>query len=140
MIIRDDGQNVITAMYCKMLVLLGLAFPMAETLTDMVPSGYYKGFLFYLFSGSLLFLLYVYIELWRFKATAVAEKKKTWLKDLRKGLKGLKLSTIVKKRKRRQSIAPEVEDEDIPRPKNVYGSLYLRLGAVSMLIGPFWPR
>jgi hypothetical protein len=152
---RDDNQNVITAMYCKILVLLGLAFPMAESFTDKVPSGYYEGFMFYLFSGSLLFLLYVYIHNWRTKMvlhwqtrkTFKAEKKKTWLKDLCKGFFT---------RGRKQSITPEVEDADIPlpidqcdqplynnadipRPKNVYGSLYLRLGAVGMLIGPFWP-
>jgi hypothetical protein len=38
----DALQATITALYCKILVILGLAFPMAEVISENVPKGYYQ--------------------------------------------------------------------------------------------------
>jgi hypothetical protein len=38
----DALQATVTALYCKILVILGLAFPMAEVISDNVPKGYYQ--------------------------------------------------------------------------------------------------
>ena len=64
----DALQSIVTALYCKILVILGLAFPMAEVISDSVPHGYYQLFYVYLFLGSLLFLLFIYIDLLRTRA------------------------------------------------------------------------
>lgn len=127
---REDGQNVVTAIYCKILVLIGICFSLSETLTDKIPPGYYSLFYVYLVLGSLIFLMFVYIDLIRFKAMTATQKKRSWIDDLKKNLftsHGNKIQNILK---RRQS-SVEVNEDDIPRPKNVYGSLYLRFGAVS---------
>jgi len=62
-LIRDALQAIVTALYCKLLVILGLAFPMAEAISDAVPKGYYQLFYVYLFVGSLLFLLCTYVDM-----------------------------------------------------------------------------
>lgn len=130
---RKDGQNVITALYCKILVLIGICFTLSETLTDKIPSGYYSLFYVYLVLGSLIFLMFLYVDLIRFKSLTATKKKRSWLNDLKKNLftsSGNKIQNILK---RRQS-SVEVNDDDIPRPKNVYGSLYLRFGAVGKIL------
>jgi hypothetical protein len=38
----DALQATVTALYCKILVILGLAFPMAEVISENVPKGYYQ--------------------------------------------------------------------------------------------------
>ena len=129
---RKDGQNAITATYCKILVLLGLCFSLSETLTDKIPSGYYAIFYVYLVLGSLFFLIFVYVDIFRYKKLTAAHKRNSWILDLKRNLfsgTGCRISTIVN---RRRSVIG-VDDDDIPRPKNVYGSLYLRFGAVSKL-------
>ena len=64
----DALQAVVTALYSKILVILGLAFPMAEVISDNVPKGYYQLFYVYLFLGSLLYLLFIYFDLLRTRA------------------------------------------------------------------------
>ena len=59
---------MVTALYCKILIILGLAFPMAEVISDNVPKGYYQLFYVYLFLGSLVFLLFIYIDLLKTRA------------------------------------------------------------------------
>ena len=72
---RDALQSVVTALYCKLLIILGLAFPMAEVISKKVPKGYYQLFYVYLFLGSLVFLLATYIDLWRTKASWALKQK-----------------------------------------------------------------
>ena len=58
------------------MVILGIAFPIAETITDRVPKGFYQIFYVYLFVGSLAFLLFVYLdELCRQKSAKFAQKR-----------------------------------------------------------------
>ena len=57
-------------------IILGLAFPMAEVISDNVPRGFYQLFDVYLFLGSLLFLCFIYVDLLRTKANAAVKKKR----------------------------------------------------------------
>ena len=59
------------------------------------------------------------------KGSKLNQLRKTSVKWLKQGCK----TNVMAEPERKIGIA-EVEDDDIPRPKNVYGSLYLRLGAV----------
>lgn len=99
-----------TALYCKILTILGLAFPMAEVISDDVPKGYYQLFYVYLFLGSLFFLFATYIDLVRTKARWAVMKLKT--------ASGSTDNDMVDAKAK------------LPRPRAHYGSFYLRLGAV----------
>ena len=116
----DALQSIVTALYCKILIILGLAFPMAEVISENVPKGYYQLFYVYLFLGSLIFLLVVYIDLWRTKASWALSKKR---KDLQNSM-----------RHRAFTNTSGHNDSDyvdgiskLPRPRVHYGSFYLRL-------------
>ena len=54
-----------TALYCKILVILGLALPLAEVISEHVDQGYYQLFYVYLFLGCLVFLIGVHIDIIR---------------------------------------------------------------------------
>jgi len=112
---RDALQSVVTALYCKLLIILGLAFPMAEVISKEVPKGYYQLFYVYLFLGSLIFLLATYIDLWRTKAS--------WA-----------LTDKFKKNVTNHDSVDGIAHK-LPRPRVHYGSFYLRLGAVFFGIG-----
>ena len=107
-------QSVVTALYCKLLIILGLAFPMAEVISVQVPKGYYQLFYVYLFLGSLIFLLATYIDLWRTKAS--------WA-----------LTDKFKKNVTNHDSVDGIAHK-LPRPRVHYGSFYLRLGAVCKYI------
>ena len=97
------------------MVILGLAFPMAEVVSDNVAPGYYQLFYVYLFLMSLIFLLVIYIDLWKSKATWAISNK------------------------RRHNSNHDNQDQTdgifkLPRPRVHYGSFYLRLGAVCKYI------
>jgi len=113
---RDTLQNVVTALYCKLLIILGLAFPMAEVISKRVPRGYYQLFYVYLFLGSLIFLLATYIDLWRTKASWALKEK-------------------VKKNSATSASSVDGLGHKLPRPRVHYGSFYLRLGCVLFGIG-----
>ena len=70
-------------MYCKILIVFGLAFPMSEVIADSIPGSYFQFFYVYLFMGSLAFLLYIYVELLRVR-TNVAMRRRS----KKRGLKG----------------------------------------------------
>ena len=115
----DALQAVVTALYCKILVILGLAFPMAEVISDNVPQGYYQLFYVYLFMGSLLFLFFIYVDLVRTRAKSALKNK------LKKG-----------NNKESGNNMSETDNSSnaVPRPRVHYGSFYLRLGAVRKCI------
>ena len=37
-----DCHSVVSALYCKLLVVLGLAFPLSEVVSPAVPHGFYQ--------------------------------------------------------------------------------------------------
>ncbi len=121
----DALQSIVTALYCKILIILGLAFPMAEVISDNVPKGYYQLFYVYLFLGSLLFLLIVYVDLMKTKATIAVSNTR------RKSLAKRSASAAASTSQNTSSDADHVDGSTkLPRPRVHYGSFYLRLGAV----------
>jgi len=82
----DALQETVSALYCKVLIILGLAFPMAEVMSAKVPQGYYQLFYVYLYLGSLLFLASVYIDVLRTKAQMKVARQKRRMKLKREQL------------------------------------------------------
>lgn len=48
---------VLSAVYAKLVVILGLCFPMAEVISHRIPIGWYEGFYLYLYLGTCLFFI-----------------------------------------------------------------------------------
>ena len=141
-------------MYCKLLIILGLAFPMAEQISEEISVGTYQLFYVYLYLGSLLFLIFVYIDVMRTKATNTVSKK-------------VKKSDSIKQSEILSQTPTQTEGQDanqknhtyskhsgnindlennpersisvdkipvVPRPRVHYGSFYLRIGCLRKYI------
>ncbi|XP_050299957.1 proton channel OtopLc-like isoform X2 [Anthonomus grandis grandis] len=111
--LEENGFTIIlSALYAKLLVVLGIAFPIIEVISDEVPSFYYQGFYLYLYIGSIIFITYEYVSF--VKERAVNDIIKTF-NDSEKG---------------------ECLTNFYPtRPAKKYGSFFLRLGAIAFGIG-----
>lgn len=104
---------VLSGLYCKTLVVLGMCFPIAEVLSAHVPSSFYEAFYFYLYVGSIKFLMFIYVSLMNERR----RKKITVLKRLDK--------TKVNEQGHIKS----------GHTNSRYGSFYLRLGAAAFGVG-----
>ncbi|XP_014291005.1 proton channel OtopLc isoform X2 [Halyomorpha halys] len=105
----DTLSVILSALYCKLLIVLGLALPITKIITTTVPAEFYDFFYIYLYGGSLAFILTVHV---------ISFKKKT-----------------VKKIKSKYSNNEAVKKNRKQANTNHYGSFYLRLGASSFGIG-----
>ncbi|CAH1403807.1 unnamed protein product [Nezara viridula] len=105
----DTLSVILSALYCKLLIVLGLALPITKIITTTVPAEFYDFFYIYLYGGSLAFILTVHL---------ISFKKKA-----------------VKKIQSKCSKNSHVKKNDKPATTNHYGSFYLRLGASSFGIG-----
>ncbi|KAK1131078.1 hypothetical protein K0M31_017375 [Melipona bicolor] len=106
----DALATTFSALYGKLLVVMGIAFPMAEVISTYIPPSFYEGFYLYLYFGSMIFLVYMY-------ATLLRDGKPN-------GAGG----------------DSDAADAAYPHMSNVrpvqhYGSFYLRMGAVAFGIG-----
>ena len=117
-----------TALYCKILVILGLAFPMAEVISEKVPRGYYQIFYVYLFLGSLVYLLVIYIDLIKVKSSCGLFRKKP-KKNIQQHQNLSRNTSVVGNNSSHSSDYVDGISK-LPRPRVHYGSFYLRLGAV----------
>ena len=159
----DSLQEIVTALYCKLLVILGLAFPMAEQISHEVSIGTYQLFYVYLYLGSLLFLVFIYFDLIRTKAKSVVVSKKDIVMKKTSTLSQSENNSssqmtsnrlecqISSQNRQRTSVNSNsnggAENENssqdktstienlpvIPRPRVHYGSFYLRVGCVCKL-------
>ncbi|XP_049865005.1 proton channel OtopLc-like [Pectinophora gossypiella] len=111
-------SKALSALYAKLLVILGLAFPVTEVIANGVPSGYYQGFYLYLYLVSVMFVVFEYANLMRQKAVNMIIHD---FGETDKDEKNGKTSPGEKPKKK----------EVISR----YGSFYLRLGAIAFGIG-----
>ncbi|XP_071452999.1 proton channel OtopLc-like [Hetaerina americana] len=68
----DSLTAIFSALYGKLLVVQGIAFPVAEVISTHVPPTFHEGFYLYLYCGSMLFLLYLCATQLR-RAPAVGE-------------------------------------------------------------------
>ncbi|KAK3914821.1 Proton channel OtopLc, partial [Frankliniella fusca] len=108
----DDTITVyLSAMYAKLLVTLGIAFPILETIYE--DGKYYQGFYLYLYIGTFVFLSFMYGNV--LKKRAVVFVVNTYR---RKGSQP------------RPSIDSTLSGIARPGPRKHYGSFYLRLGAI----------
>ncbi|KAG6453761.1 proton channel OtopLc [Manduca sexta] len=111
-------SKALSALYAKLLVVLGLAFPVTEVIANGVPDGYYQGFYLYLYLVSVLFVVFQYANIMRQKAvTMIIHNYEGTEKDDKNGK-----ITPRDKLKLKESISR-------------YGSFYLRLGAIAFGIG-----
>lgn len=61
----DALATTLSALYGKLLVVMGIAFPMAEVISTYIPPSFYEAFYLYLYFGSMIFLVYMYAMLFR---------------------------------------------------------------------------
>ncbi|XP_060532018.1 proton channel OtopLc-like [Cylas formicarius] len=139
----DALATTLSALYGKLLVVMGTAFPMAEVISTYIPPSFYEAYYLYLYIGSMFFLLYMYTVL---------------LRDKRKLKKKIREKVNKSVETKEESISDEESDNDTTsasvssiedqkyRPRNSsistssekhnhYGSFYLRMGAVAFGIG-----
>lgn len=57
----DDAlSTTLSAFYAKFLVVLGVAFPVTDILSQKAPASFYQGFYLYLYIVSVAFVIYIY--------------------------------------------------------------------------------
>lgn len=56
----DSVIRVLSAIYAKLLVVMGISFPLSEVISPYVPPSFFVGFYLYLYTGSIVFLIYAY--------------------------------------------------------------------------------
>ncbi|XP_050426440.1 proton channel OtopLc-like [Adelges cooleyi] len=70
---REMGSQALattlSALYGKLLVVMGIAFPMSEVISTHIPHSFYEGYYLYLYFGSMAFLFYMYGMLLKGKPT-----------------------------------------------------------------------
>ncbi|XP_059060061.1 proton channel OtopLc-like [Achroia grisella] len=112
-------SKALSALYAKLLVVLGLAFPVTEVIANGVPDTYYQGFYLYLYLVSLLFVIFQYATLMRQKAVTLI------------------IHTLEDPEKEEKNGKTTPGEKAKPKENNLsrYGSFYLRLGAIAFGIG-----
>ncbi|XP_033173742.1 proton channel OtopLc isoform X3 [Drosophila mauritiana] len=104
---NDAISSALSATYCKLLVLLGVCLPITEVISDQIPTYVYQGFYVYLYVGSILFVIFLYISAFRNRSLFNA------LKDFHEKNSNVHLKHKV----------------------THFGSFYLRVGAIAFAIG-----
>ncbi|XP_055625237.1 proton channel OtopLc isoform X2 [Toxorhynchites rutilus septentrionalis] len=138
--------TTLSALYGKLLVVMGIAFPMAEVISTYIPPSFYEGFYLYLYIGSMVFLLFMYTTLlWgRPKTPNISPAKKPTTKKIihrasttsssdsgeRSDSEGETGSSEPKIMTRRMSLSSAAGSRI-----QHFGSFYLRMGAVAFGIG-----
>ncbi|XP_023246821.1 otopetrin-2-like isoform X2 [Copidosoma floridanum] len=128
----DAFATTLSALYGKLLVVMGIAFPMSEVISTYIPPSFYEAFYLYLYIGSMFFLLVMY----SCTMCCSGEPKQKKQKQQQKDASDLDSS---------QSSSGGGGDSDAPhpstcphlfdRPAQHYGSFYLRMGAVAFGVG-----
>ncbi|CAL8079637.1 unnamed protein product [Orchesella dallaii] len=70
---KKEGNDalgiILSALYGKLLVVMGIAFPMSEVISTYIPPSFYDGFYLYLYFGSITFMICIYGNILRQKAS-----------------------------------------------------------------------
>ncbi|XP_058443302.1 proton channel OtopLc-like isoform X2 [Malaya genurostris] len=106
--IGDDAlSTALSALYAKVIVILGIALPVTEILSSQIPANVYQGFYLYLYVTSISFVIFVYASNMRRRA----------------------VMTLIK--------TYHEKTNNYPIKKRVphFGSFYLRVGAIAFGIG-----
>ncbi|GAB6026242.1 hypothetical protein CHUAL_012451 [Chamberlinius hualienensis] len=112
---RDYDVLVLSAIYAKLLVVLGIGLPLSEVISPLIPSSFYVGFYLYLYFGCIAFLIYSYLFLMR-----------------RKGIAFHSFQSIFN---RKVAIPPPNHTHVQTGAPKSCGSFYLRVGAIAFGIG-----
>lgn len=54
--------GVLSAFYAKVIVVLGIAFPVTDILAVKAPNAFYQGFYLFLYLGSIGFVVFMYVD------------------------------------------------------------------------------
>lgn len=67
--IGDDAlSSALSALYAKVIVILGVAMPITEVITQRIPAAVYHSFYIYLYVVSVLFVLFLHVTQMRTRA------------------------------------------------------------------------
>jgi len=147
---NDSLQRVLTSLYANILVIFGLVLPLT-TIKSGTDQTHFEVFYIFLFLGSLLFLIFVYMDLLHTKTRVVVKnhrKKRSLLTvkesigDSGRSSKSSSSAGRVKKESQLLTGLPSdlLHNVDsfnslLPRPSAHYGAFFLRLGTVFFGIG-----
>ncbi|XP_063636227.1 proton channel OtopLc-like isoform X3 [Cydia splendana] len=142
----DALATTLSALYGKLLVVMGVAFPMAEVISTYIPPSFYEGFYLYLYIGSMVFLLYMYAALLRDRSRSGADSPVVGKSD--SSSSPSESDSCSSRTDRSTATVPHPQYQ---MPSNAakrlslgfalstrthhYGSFYLRMGAVAFGIG-----
>nr|XP_029717773.1 proton channel OtopLc-like [Aedes albopictus] len=107
---EDQFSTAISALYAKLLIVLGIAFPITDVVSESAPHHFYRGFYLYLYTLSFVFTIFLYVVQFRHN---------------------VKLNYILGQYSEPGGIIPETLRPKEPR----LGSFYLRVGAIAFGIG-----
>ncbi|XP_049958174.1 proton channel OtopLc-like [Schistocerca serialis cubense] len=111
----DDAlSTILSALYAKLLVVVGIAMPITEVLSAEVHANYFQGFYLYLYVGSILYMCFIYMILLKSRAVYKIINRFGQPEDKYEHARRRSLSAAHVAR---------------------YGSFYLRLGATAFGIG-----
>ncbi|XP_055300665.1 proton channel OtopLc isoform X2 [Sitodiplosis mosellana] len=135
--------TTLSALYGKLLVVMGIAFPMAEVISSYIPPSFYEVFYLYLYVGSMLFLFFMYATIIWGRPKVVKLKK-----EVRRDTESVSSelhssdesgtesgSSRHRKPKRNVIISPRRPSVLAAIGRHHFGSFYLRMGAVAFGIG-----
>ncbi|XP_047545867.1 proton channel OtopLc-like isoform X2 [Vanessa atalanta] len=139
----DALATTLSALYGKLLVVMGVAFPMAEVISTYIPPSFYEGFYLYLYIGSMVFLLYMYAALLRDRSRSAADTAVVAKSD--SSSSPSESDSCSSRTERSNATATHVQPQLAAKRLSLgfalatrthhYGSFYLRMGAVAFGIG-----
>ncbi|CAH4036456.1 proton channel OtopLc-like isoform X1 [Pieris brassicae] len=134
--------TTLSALYGKLLVVMGIAFPMAEVISTYIPPSFYEGFYLYLYIGSMVFLLYMYAALLRDRSRNAPD---TVVTKSDTSSSQSESDSCSSRTERSTATAAHVPPQYLGKRLSLgfaltsrthhYGSFYLRMGAVAFGIG-----
>eukprot|EP00090_Calanus_glacialis_P007099 TRINITY_DN15569_c0_g1_i5.p1 TRINITY_DN15569_c0_g1~~TRINITY_DN15569_c0_g1_i5.p1 ORF type:complete len:810 (-),score=174.60 TRINITY_DN15569_c0_g1_i5:104-2533(-) len=147
---NDSLQRVLTSLYANILIIFGLVLPLT-TVKSETDQRHFEVFYIFLFLGSLLFLIFVYMDLLHTKTRVAVKshKKKRSLLTVKESLgdsgRSSKSSSSAGRVKKDSQLLPGLPSDLLhnvdsfnsllPQPTAHYGSFFLRLGTVFFGIG-----
>ncbi|CAL4069071.1 unnamed protein product, partial [Meganyctiphanes norvegica] len=126
---KDSLICTLSALYAKLLFVIGLAFPVADIISGSgIPKSLFMGYYLYLYMGSLIFMAYVYFFLLNSTHNYTAALKNKLLELRRMCMRN-------RPELEKASIAPSYKPPKYTYSEHDHGSMYLKLGCVLFGIG-----
>ncbi|XP_035213549.1 proton channel OtopLc-like isoform X2 [Stegodyphus dumicola] len=132
----DSLLIMLSGIYAKLLVVMGICFPVAEVISKKIPVSYYEGFFLYLYGGSISFLLFMYCFILRSERCC---KSLVCKKGINSCLRSMSKSnnSVPQSEEENGSFRNSNKSLNHPSKQNKvsvvkeHGNFYLRLGAVA---------